>query len=911
MTQTPLKGRTSVRRASLLVLIGALSCGGGNGAGETGGHAPPASGGAGGAGASSGGASGKGGAASGGVTGAAGTASGGTFVTGGHGGGSPGGSGGGTGTGGIGNGGHSGNGSGGTGTGGSAGAGGGPAASGLVNSYDGGRATTVSFDAGWKFHLGDVTGAQATSFDDSSWTALDVPHDWSISLPFTQNSPAGAGGGYLNGGVGWYRKTFTLPSTSTGQKIFVQFDGVYMDSTVYLNGTQVGARPYGFSSFECDLTSGAKLGASNVLAVRVNNQQPSSRWYSGSGIYRHTWLKTVNPVRVAYTGTAVTTPQVSSTSATVSIAVTIQNDTNSAQSVTVASSVGDATGTEVGAASSPATSVAAGKTATVTQTVTVANPKLWSLASPTLYSALTSVSVGGSVVDTYTTPFGIRTFAFSATSGFSLNGASVKINGTCNHHDLGALGAAVNSRAIEKRLQQLKAMGVNGLRTSHNPPAPELLDMADRLGFLVMDEAFDCWDQGKNTYDYGRFFNQWSATDIGDMVSRDRNHPSIIIWSIGNEIQDSNNSTVAQSLIAAVKAKDSTRAIGQAFASASPGAAVAPMEDVVGLNYAPYVYDNLHSSNPSWKFFASESSSAVRSRGVYKTPVTSNILSSSDNQCSSYDNSVVSWGTSAEGSWSAVNTRAFIAGEFIWTGFDYIGEPTPYNWPSKSSYFGAIDTAGFPKDIFYFYQSKWNAAGPAMVHIVPTDWTSWTAGQSVTVFAYSNADSVELFLNGTSLGSKTTSATTGHLQWSVPFATGTLQAKATKGGAVVATDTVKTAGAAAKLVLSADRGSIAADGHDLAYVEVDITDAQGVVAPKANDTLAIAVTGPGTLVGLDAGDATNHDSYKGTSHAAFNGKLMAIIQSTTTPGTVTVTATAGTGGATLTAGSTTVTTQAP
>jgi beta-galactosidase len=922
-----------------VTLLAACSAGGGGGegaAGSTGsagsataggassGPSGTGGGGAGAGGAASGGATGTAGASGGasgsaGATGVAGTggaagAAGATGSGGGAGRGGATGTGGNTGSGGSGSGGQSGSGVGGSagsGAGGAAGGGGSAPPAGLVNTYDGARPTTVSFDSGWKFHLGDVSGAQATTFDDSSWTALDVPHDWSISLPFTQSSPAGAGGGYLNGGTGWYRKTFTLPAASPGQKLFVQFDGVYMDSTVYLNGTQVGARPYGFSSFECDLTANAKFGGSNVLALRVNNQQPSSRWYSGSGIYRHTWLKTVNQVRVAYTGTAVTTPQASATSATVSIAVTIQNDTTSAQSVTVASSVGDATGTGVGAASSPAVSVTQGSTATVMQTVTVANPKLWSVASPTLYSVITTVSVGGAVVDTYTTSFGIRSFAFSATSGFTLNGAPVKINGTCNHHDLGALGAAVNHRAIEKHLQMLKSMGVNGLRTSHNPPAPELLDMADRLGFLVMDEAFDCWDQAKNQYDYARFFSQWSKTDIGDMVARDRNHPSIIIWSIGNEIQDSNNATIAQSLISAVKANDSTRAIGQAFAQASPGAAVAPMEDVVGLNYAPYVYDSLHSSNPSWKFFASESSSAVRSRSVYKTPVTTNILTSSDNQCSSYDNSVVSWGTSAEGSWSSVNTRAFIAGEFIWTGFDYIGEPTPYGWPSKSSYFGAIDTAGFPKDIFYFYQSKWGAAGPTMVHIAPMDWTSWTASQSVPVFVYTNADSVELFLNGTSLGARTMNAATGHLQWSVTFATGTLQAKATKGGSVVATDTVKTAGAATKLALTPDRASIAADGHDLAYVEIDLVDAQGVVVPKANNTIAVAVSGPGILVGLDAGDSTNHDSYKGTSHAAFSGKLMAIIQSTATAGTVTVTATSGSGGTALSSGSTSVLTRAP
>ena len=869
--------------------------GGGAGSGGTGGSSSGGHPGTGGV------APGTGGRASGGSIGSGGSSSGGTSGSGGRQG-SSGGA--------IGSGGAAGGSTGSGGQSGAGGVGGAPPASGLMNNYDGARPTTISFDSAWKFHLGDVTGAQASTFDDSTWTGLDVPHDFSIALPFTQNSPAGAGGGYLNGGVGWYRKTFTVPSSATGQRLFIQFDGVYMDSTVYLNGTQVCGRPYGFSSFECDITSGAKVGGANVLAVKVNNQQPSSRWYSGSGIYRHTWLKTVNPLRVAYTGTAVTTSPVSASSATVNVTVTIQNDTTTDQSVSVATTIGDPTGTGVGAATSPATTVAAGKTATVTQAVTVPNPKLWSVSSPSLYAAVTAVSAGGTVMDTYTTPFGIRTFAFSATSGFTLNGAPLKLNGTCNHHDLGALGAAVNTRAIEKRLQQLKSMGVNALRTSHNPPAPEFLDIADRLGFLVMDEAFDCWDQAKNQYDYARFFKQWSATDIGDMVARDRNHPGIIIWSIGNEIQDSNNSSVAQGLIAAVKAKDTTRAIGQAFAQASPGAAVAPMEDVVGLNYAPYTYDSLHTSNPTWKFFASESSSAVRSRGVYKTPVTTNILSSSDNQCSSYDNSVVSWGTSAEGSWSSVNTRAFLAGEFIWTGFDYIGEPTPYTWPSKSSYFGAIDTAGFPKDIFYFYQSKWNAAGPAMVHIVPMDWTSWTAGQSVTVLVYSNADSVELFLNGTSLGSKSLTAAAAHLQWSVPFATGTLEAKASKGGAIVATDTVKTAGAASKLNLLADRPSLVADGRDLSYVEIDVVDAQGVVVPKAGDSIAVTVSGPGVLVGLDAGDATNHDAYKGTSHAAFNGKLMAIVQSTTTAGTVTVSATSGSGGSAL-MGATTVTTQAP
>jgi len=802
-------------------------------------------------------------------------------------------------TGGAAAGGQAGNSTGGTiSTGGAGGQGGGSAGPAtLINNYDGARTTTVSFDLGWKFHLGDVSGAQGATFDDSAWTSLDVPHDWSISLAFNQSSLATYEGGYLDGGTGWYRKTFNLPASS-GQKVFVQFDGVYMDSTVYLNGTQVCARPYGYASFECDLTAGAKAGASNVVAVKVNNQLPSSRWYSGSGIYRHTWLKTVNPVHVAYTGTQVTTPTVSATSATVNIAVTIQNDGTTDQSVTVASSIRDDSGAEVGKGSSAATAVAAGKSANVTHTATVSNPKLWSPSSPTLYSVVTTVTVGAAVVDTYTTPLGIRTFAFDANTGFSINGTKMKINGTCNHHDLGALGAAVNHRAIEKRLQMLKDMGVNALRTSHNPPAPEVLDMADRLGLMVMDEAFDCWYAGKHTYDYGRFFNQWYDTDVQGYVARDRNHPSVIIWSIGNEVAQAGDKATVQKLMTSIHAKDTTRPITQAYAAWVGVDSITGLEDLVGINYAPDRYDSVHTSNPTYKMLASESSSALRSRGVYNNQ---------NNQQSSYDDTAAGWGHTAETSWKNVNTRAWIAGEFIWTGFDYIGEPTPFEWPSKSSYFGAIDTATFPKDVFYFYQSKWNASGPTMVHIVPMNWTNWTAGQAVKVLVYSNADSVELFLNDKSQGSKTVDPSVAKLQWSIPFATGTLEARATKGGAVVAKDTLKTAGAAAALVMKADRGAITADGRDLSFVEVDIVDAQGVIVPQAKNQVDFTISGPGAIAGLDGGDSTNHDSYKGTSHAAFSGKLMAIVQATTTAGKITLKATSGS----LTGSSVDITTAAP
>ncbi|HEV8550269.1 MAG TPA: glycoside hydrolase family 2 TIM barrel-domain containing protein, partial [Polyangiaceae bacterium] len=381
----------------------------------------------------------------------------------------------------------------------------------LINNYDGARSSTLSFDLNWKFHLGDATGAEKTTFDDSSWTALDVPHDWSISLAFNQSSPSGAGGGYLDGGLGWYRKSFSLPDAGSDARVYLQFDGVYMDSTVWLNGTQVCARPYGYSSFECNITSALQAGA-NVVAVKVNNQQPSSRWYSGSGIYRHVWLKTVSSVHVAYTGVSVIASDVSSSSAKLDVAVALQNEAASDKSATVAFSIRDSDGLEVAQATKAATAVPAGKSASVAQSLTVEAPSLWSVAKPALYSLVTTVSADGAVVDTYTAPFGIRSFAFDASSGFSLNGQKMKLNGVCLHHDLGALGAAVNTRALEKRLQMLKDMGVNAIRTSHNPPAPELLDLADRLGFVVMDEAFDSWYNAKNKYDYGRFFKQWANT---------------------------------------------------------------------------------------------------------------------------------------------------------------------------------------------------------------------------------------------------------------------------------------------------------------------------------------------------------------------------------------------------------------
>ena len=754
------------------------------------------------------------------------------------------------------------------------------------------------FNAGWKFNRGDVTGAQATTFNDSAWRNLDVPHDWSIELAFNANSQAGSGGGFLDGGIGWYRKTFTLDQASSAARILIGFDGVYMNSQVWINGTSLGMRPYGYSTFEYDLTPYVKLdGSNNVIAVRVNNNQPNSRWYSGSGIYRNVWLTKLNPVHVPQSGVFVTTPTVSSSSATVTIATDVQNDSAASALVTVTTTIAATDGSTVASNDSAAAAVAAAASATIQQSLTVASPQRWSVAAPYLYQVKVELKVGGATVDTYRVPLGIRTATFDANSGFALNGEAMKLRGVNMHHDLGALGAAINYRAIERQVQILKSMGVNAIRCSHNPPAPELLDITDRLGVLILDEAFDTWTQTKTANDYGNYFSAWAQRDIQDMVRRDRNHASVILWSIGNEVGGSTTAT-AQNLKSWVLAIDKTRPVtwasnkmGGPHVAEGDDRNVAALLDLAGYNYAPYAgdYDADHSANPSWKIFGTETSAAVRSRGIYHTPASTvtkaTSQSSPDRQASSYDNETTNFGNTAESSFSYNNDRAFVAGSFVWAGFDYIGEPTPYSsYPSKSSYYGAIDTAGFPKDVYYFYKSRWTT--DPMVHILP-HW-NWTSGTTVTVYVYNNCDSVELFLNEKSQGSKTAVAPALHAEWSVPWASGTLRADCKKAGNVVATDTVTTAGAAAKVVLSADRNPIRADGKDLVFVTIDVQDAGGVFVPTASNTITFSVSGPGQLVGVDNGDPTDVTSYKGTSRKAFSGKALAIVRSTGSAGQITI-----------------------
>jgi beta-galactosidase len=796
--------------------------------------------------------------------------------------------------------------------------GGPPATSEPRQAYNGARGR--SFDDGWKFHLGDAPNLEQPGFDDSTWRSLSLPHDWSIELGFDKDSPGGGGSGFVDGGTGWYRKTFTLDGSYSGKRILVDFDGVYMNGQVWINGTSLGSRPYGYSTFEYDMTPYVKFGAPNVIAVRANNNQPNSRWYSGSGIYRNVWLTVLEPVHIAFSGAFITTPTVSATSATVSVATEVENQSSSSQSVKARTTIYDASGTQVAGDTSDASDVAAadGK-ATITQSsLTVATPNLWSIDSPYLYQVKVELLVGDKTVDTYLSSLGLRWTTFDPATGFYLNDQPMKIWGVCNHHDLGALGSAVNVRAIERQLQILKTMGSNAIRTSHNPPAPELLDLADRMGVLIMDEAFDVWENGKVANDYHLYFSQWAERDIQDFVRRDRNHPSVIMWSIGNEISGPSVAT-ATKLRDWVKALDSTRPVtwaSNAMANANGvEQQVANILDLQGYNYfggykpgdSTFDIDRDHAAHPTWSIFGSEECSDVRSRGIYSSQPDQNLHSLgcdwTAKQCSSYD---IGWsdGVTTSEMYLINVSRPYFFGQFDWTGFDYGGEPTPFynSWPAKSSYFGIIDTAGFPKDIYYFYQSRLTSA--PMVHILP-HW-NWTAGTTVTVWVYSNCDSVELFLNDVSQGAKTFDAgATTRLEWSLPWAPGTLRAEGSRGGAVVASEEVTTAGPAAQVNLTVDRATIRADGRDVAFITADVEDAAGVFAPTASNSITFAVTGPGRIAGVDNGNPIDVTAYTSPTRATFNGKALAIVQSTGQAGPISVSATSSG----LDAGSVSVTAQ--
>ena len=766
---------------------------------------------------------------------------------------------------------------------------------------------TVSFNQDWRFRLGDVAGAQDADFDDSQWRRLELPHDWSIEGDFSEQNPAGTGGGALPGGLGWYRKTFTVPATAKGKLIFIEFDGVYRNSEVWLNGHYLGKRPYGYSTFEYELTPYLNYGPQrNVIAVKVDNsQQPNSRWYSGSGIYRNVWLTTLDPVHIEHWGTYITTPEVNEQSATIEIKTKVSNGSNSAAPVNLTTIIQNASGREVARASEK--NVAAkGLHAEASQTLKVSAPLLWSDDRPYLYKVISQLEQGGRIVDRYETPLGIRTFRFDAEKGFLLNGKPVKIRGTCNHHDLGSLGAAVNTRAIERQLEILKGMGVNGLRTSHNPPTPELLDIADRLGFIVMDEAFDVWKIEKTKYDYHLDWDEWHQRDLEDMVLRDRNHPSVFIWSIGNEVMEQwNNSplggTISRELAGIVRRLDRTRPITAACNGVSRDNKLLTEGDLdlVGTNYAHKKLPEFAKMFPGRPIIGTETNSSVHTRGSYRMP-SDKILSwpykeadavklSPTYECSAYDNSVVQWGSAHEETWKLVKDRAWFSGMFIWTGWDYIGEPTPFPWPAVSSYFGIIDLAGFPKDAYYFYQSEWT--DKPTLHILP-HW-NWKPGEKVDVVAYFNhADEVELFLNGRSQGTKRKQNGEMHVFWRLPFEPGVLKAVSRKDGRVVLTEEVRTAEAPARIVLTPDRRTIKADGTDLSFVTVKVVDKNGTVVPDADQLIKFDVSGQGSIAGVGNGNQISHEPFKASQREAFHGMALAIVQAKRRAGQIVLKATA-------------------
>lgn len=789
---------------------------------------------------------------------------------------------------------------------------------------------SANFDEGWKFNLGDSAAYSQPDFNDSSWRSLNLPHDWAIEGDFSKENPSGTGGGALPGGIGWYRKTFTVPGYKEGEKVYIDFDGAYMNTTVYINGHELGTRPYGYASFSYDITPWLKEG-DNVIAVKVDNSdQPNSRWYSGCGIYRHVWLRKLDAIHVAQWGTYVTSSDITPDSATVNIATTVDNTSATDAEVTLTTRVIDPQG-KVAATVTASDNIAAGKSATVNQTARVADPQLWSLDNPALYSVVTDVAVGGKTVDTYQTTTGIRTIEFTADKGFFLNGEQVKINGVCMHHDLGALGAAVNTRAIRRQLEILQEMGVNAYRASHNPPAPEVLALCDSMGILVMDEAFDMWRKRKTERDYARFFDEWHERDLTDLVTRDRNHPSIIMWSIGNEVLEqwsdaaadtlsleeanlilnfghgadklakdgdemSVNSMLTAKLADIVKQLDPTRPVTAGMNEPNPGNHLIKSGalDVIGLNYHDEWYDDAEKNYPGKPLLGSETVSALMTRGYYKNPSDSIIIAPKrwdipyedpSFACSAYDNEHVPWGTTHENSLRRMKDDR-VMGQFIWTGFDYIGEPTPYGWPARSSYFGIVDLAGFPKDVYYMYQSEWRP-DKTVLHLFP-HW-NWTPGQTVDLLAYyNNADEVELFVNGKSQGVRSKGDGEYHVMWRVPFEPGTVKAVSRKAGKTVAEQVINTAGEPAQIRLTPDRATIAADGNDLSFVTVEILDSDGNLCPTAVNEVTFTVEGAGQNEGVDNGNPISLERFKADSRKAMAGKALLIVRNNGKKGDINV-----------------------
>ena len=766
-----------------------------------------------------------------------------------------------------------------------------------------------NFDANWKFHLGDVDNAEKTDYPDQDWRSLDLPHDWSIEGSFKPDNPATNSGASLPGGIGWYRKNFSVNDAKSKHR-FIQFDGVYMNSTVWINGHKLGNRPFGYSTFQYDMTPYLKEG-DNVISVKVDNSlQPNSRWYSGSGIYRHVWLNTTSPVHVSQWGTYVTTPKVSAKEALVQVETSISNDNKGKANISIVSTIIDNNGKKI-ASQIQMGEIEQGAQLKINTKIKVNAPQLWSIEQPNLYKLTSEVYQGKELKDTYYTTFGIRSIVFRSDSGFFLNNKCVKVKGVCLHHDLGCLGTALNTRALTRQLEILKSMGCNGIRTSHNPPSPDLLDLCDKMGFLVMDEAFDVWYLEKMKYDYHNYFKDWHERDLSDMVLRDRNHPSIFLWSIGNEIPEKNHTkyggaAIAKELDGIIKKYDKTRFTTSAFAGVwrADTTFMTDKVDVIGINYTVERYPEEKAKHPNGFFIASETTSSLSDRGIYHFPADSAMQATSDMHCSSFDNRGTYYDRPAtmitQTTWRVVKETPYVAGLFVWTGFDYYGEPA-YPYPCISSSYGIVDLCGFPKDVFYFYKSQWT--NEPVLHLFP-HW-NWKVGALIDVIAYTNCDGVKLYLNDKLIGEQAFANTNityqtrqwdqvinlgqGQklsLNWKVSFTPGTLRAEGYKNGKLIATDVVKTAGDASKIDLSADRKTIQADGKDLSYITVKIKDYKGTLVPDADNLVHFDLEGEGKIVGVANGNPISIEAAKGKERSAFSGMCQIIVQSTSKKGMI-------------------------
>jgi len=753
-------------------------------------------------------------------------------------------------------------------------------------------------------------------FDDQAWQPVTLPHDWGIEGPFDPRVPGGTGKLPFFG-VGWYRKHFHVPARDRGRRFYLEVDGAMSYANVWLNGHYVGGWPYGYTSWRVDLTPYVTFGGENVVAVRLDNPPDSSRWYPGGGIYRNVWLTKTAPVHVGHWGTYLTTPEVSSAAATVRLRVTVENHSRQTADVRLSTQVflldahGHGRGAAVADIAPVSLQIPPDGSAVAEGTATVANPKRWGpppQQQPHRYVAVTTVRQGGEVVDTYATPFGVRTLTFDPDTGLHVNGERVYIKGVNQHHDLGALGAAFNLRAAERQLEILREMGCNAIRTSHNPPAPELLELTDRMGFLVVDEIFDVWERQKTPRDFHLIFPDWHEQDLRALVRRDRDHPSVILWSFGNEVGEqftgAQGAALAQRLHDIVKDEDPTRPTTVAMNWSKADMPLPAVPDVIGLNYqgegirdtpeheqskgirTPPQYAAFHEAFPDKLILSSENAAALSTRGTYLFPVIDGISApvkdglggdSRNHYVTAYELHAADFGSSADKVFAAQDRHPYVAGGFVWSGWDYLGEPTPY-YSSRSSYFGIIDLAGFKKDRFYLYQSHWRPELP-LAHILP-HWT-WPqrVGQVTPVHVFTSGDEAELFLNGKSLGRKVKGRYEYRLRWDdVKYEPGELKVVAYRQGREWATDVMRTAGPAAKLLAQADRTAIAADGRDLAFVTITIADQDDVPVPYARNRVRFSLDGPGEIVATDNGDPTSFESFQSQERNAFNGLCLAIVR---------------------------------